>query len=210
MTQVVWDAIGERLFETGVDRGVLYLDNAGVAWNGLISVQENSSGGDPQPYYVDGYKYVNVAASEEFEATIEAFSAPREFGVCDGTVEYRSGLFVTQQRRRPFGLSYRTLIGNDISSHEHGYKIHLVYNALAAPSQRNNQTIKGSAEPTTLSWAISTTPPKLSALKPTAHFVIDSTRTDPGVLSDLEDLLYGTVSTDPDFPTPEELIELFS
>lgn len=210
MTQVVWDAVGERYFETGVDRGVLYLDNAGVAWNGLISVTENSSGGEPQPYYVDGYKYINIAAAEEFEATIQAFSAPREFGVCDGTVEYRAGLFITQQRRRPFGLSYRTKLGNDVDGSDHGYKIHLVYNALAAPSERNNQTIKSSPEPTTLSWAITTTPPRLSALKPTAHFVIDSTRTDPEVLADLEELLYGTASTDPDFPTPEELIELFS
>lgn len=210
MTLLQWDNVGERFYETGVDRGVLYLDNAGYAWSGLISVQENSSGGDPQPYYVDGYKYVNVAASEEFEATIEAFSAPREFDVCDGTVEVYSGLSITQQRRVPFGLSYRTMIGNDIDGLDHGYKIHIVYNALAAPSQRNNQTVKESPEPTVLSWAITTTPPRLSALKPTAHFVIDSRRTDPGVLSDLEDILYGTVGLDPDFPSPEELIALFS
>lgn len=209
MTLLQWDDVGERFYETGVDRGVLYIENEGFAWNGLIAVQETSTGGDPKPYYVDGYKYVNVAAAEEFEATIEAFAAPAEFGVCDGTVEIYNGLFVTAQRRRPFGLSYRTKIGTDITP-DHGYKIHLVYNALAAPSQRNNQTIKDSAEPTTLSWAITTTPPRLTALKPTAHFVIDSSKTDPEVLSDLEDILYGTVGTDPDFPTPEELIALFS
>lgn len=210
MTQLLWDQVGERFYETGVDRGVLYLDNAGFAWNGLISVQENSSGGDPQPYYVDGYKYANVAASEEFQATIEAFSAPKEFGVCDGVVEVYSGLFATQQRRRSFGLSYRTKIGNDVDGLDHGYKIHLVYNALAAPSERNNQTVKDTAEPTTLSWAITTRAPQVAALKPTAHFVIDSTKTDPSVLAELEDILYGTVSTDPVFPSPEELIELFS
>lgn len=210
MTQLVWDTVGERFYETGVDRGVLYLDNAGFSWSGLISVQENSSGGDPQPYYVDGYKYVNLASSEEFEATIEAYSAPQEFGVCDGTVEIYNGLSVTQQRRKSFGLSYRTMIGNDVDGPDHGYKIHIVYNALAAPSERSNQTIKEAPEPTTLSWAITTTPPRLTALKPSAHFVIDSRRTDPGVLSDLEDILYGTLSTDPDFPTPEELVELFS
>lgn len=210
MTQLVWDNVGERFYETGVDRGVLYLDNQGFSWNGLISVQENSSGGDPQPYYVDGYKYVNVASSEEFEATIEAYSAPREFAVCDGSVELYNGLTVTQQRRRPFGFSYRTKIGNDVDGVDHGYKIHIVYNALAAPSERSNQTIKDPPEPTTLSWAITTTPPKLTALKPSSHFVIDSTKTDPGVLSDLEDILYGTELTDPDFPTPAELIALFS
>lgn len=210
MTQLVWDTAGERFYETGVDRGVLYLDNEGFSWSGLISVQENSSGGDPQPYYVDGYKYANLASSEEFEATIEAFSAPSQFSVCDGNVELYNGLTITQQRRRPFGLSYRTKIGNDTGGVDHGYKIHLVYNALAAPSDRNNRTIQDSPEPTVLNWAITTKPPRVSALKPSAHFVIDTRNTDPGVLSDLEDLLYGTESTTPEFPTPEELIALFS
>jgi hypothetical protein len=210
MTKLVWDAAGERFFETGVDRGVLYLSNFGYAWNGLISVSEESSGGEPQPYYVDGYKYVNVAASEEFAATIEAFSAPREFGVCDGTVEIYNGLSVTQQRRQPFGLSYRTRIGNDLDGSDHGYKIHLVYNALAAPSARNNQTIKDSPEPTTLSWSITTTPVKITAMKPTSHFVIDSRRSNPADLAALEDILYGTASTNPTFPSASELIALFA
>lgn len=210
MTKLVWDNVGERFYETGVDRGVLFIGSVGYAWNGLISISESPSGGEPQPYYVDGYKYVNVASSEEFEATIEAYSAPKEFGVCDGTKELYSGLYVAQQRRQPFGLSYRTKIGSDVDGTDHGYKLHVVYNAMASPSQRNNQTLKDTPEPTTFSWAIKTVPQKLTGVKPTSHVIIDSTRVDPADLAALEDILYGTSGVNSAFITISALVAMFA
>lgn len=211
MTKLIWGVVGERYFEAGSDRGVLFIpEQAGVAWNGLVSVTESPSGGEPVPYYVDGVKYLNIAAAEEYEATISAFASPREFYQCDGTLSIRNGLYVTQQPRRSFGLCYRTLLGNDIDGVDYGYKLHLVYNALAAPSERNNATIADSSEPITLSWKISTTPPFISEYKPTAHMVIDSRTTDPVVLQTVEDILYGTDDVLSRLPSPNELIELFT
>jgi hypothetical protein len=211
VARIVWTAQGERFYETGIDRGVLYIPNdPGVAWPGLISVAESPSGGDAQPFYFEGLKYLNIATKEEYEATITSLYAPAEFLECDGVVRLQNGLLVTQQPRRSFGLSYRTKIGNDVAGSDHAYKIHLVYNALAAPSSRPNETLNASGEPSTFSWAITTKPPTITGYRPTAHLVIDTRYTDPEILSDLEDLLYGT---DEDFsvlPTPDELIDLLT
>lgn len=209
MARVIWGESGNRFYEAGVDRGVLYVDNIGVAWNGLTSVKESSSGGDPSPYYLDGVKYANIAASEEFEATIEAYSAPREFGQCDGTTSIQNGLFITQQKRKKFGFCYRTKRGNDTSGLEYGYKLHLVYNALAAPTDRENTTISASVDVNPLSWAVTTTPPVVSGYKPSAHMVIDSTQTTTARLKTVEDILYGTDAAAPRLPSQEELIVLF-
>lgn len=211
MTKLIWGTIGERFYEAGADRGVLYLNNGiSVPWNGLISVKEASDGGDPTPYYFDGFKYLNLSSSEEFKATIEAFSSPSEFTLCDGAVAVGNGLFITQQPRKAFGLSYRTKIGNDIDGLTYGYKLHLVYNALAAPSSRDNNTITDSLDPNTLSWEITTSPPPLSLFKPSAHLIIDSTKTLSSLMITLEDLIYGSTDTEPTLPTPDELIILFT
>lgn len=211
MPRVTWDVIGERFYEIGVDRGVLYPTSAlGIAWSGLISVSETPSGGEPRPFYIDGIKYVNISAAEEFEAAIGAFSSPSEFAPCDGVARIQNGLLVTNQPRKPFGLSYRSNLGNDTDGMDHAYKIHLVYNALAAPSQRANNTIDDSVNPSIFNWSITTLPPAITGYKPTAHLVIDSRYTDPAKLSEIEDLLYGTVATSSSLPTPDELIAIFN
>lgn len=211
MAVLEWGSAGQRFFEIGTDRGVLYPNNgsAGVPWNGLVSVSESPSGGEPKSYYVDGFKYLNMSTAEEYEATIEAFSAPLEFDVCDGTGSIRNGLFVTQQRRESFGFSYRTKIGNDIEGVELGYKIHLVYNALAAPAERNNTTMSDASDPVTLSWNITSSPIPIVGFKPSAHFIIDSRRTPKSVLSLIEDIVYGTSISDARLPSVVELVYLF-
>jgi hypothetical protein len=211
MTRLVWGVDGTRTFEAGVDRGVLYLPSAaGVPWSGLKAVKEAPSGGTPQPYYQDGIKHANISTAEEYNATLDAFSAPPEFAVCDGSVLLAAGLFATQQPRKPFGLSYRTRVGNDLKGLAHGYKIHLVYNALAAPAARDNNTQGQAAEVMNLSWAISTRPPLATTYKPTAHLVIDTRDLDPEVLSLLEDTLYGDSDTTPSLPTQAAIISMLS
>ena len=210
MTRVSWNDVGQRFYEAGTDRGVLYIDGQnGVPWNGLVGVSENSSGGEPKAYYLDGYKYLNVASAEDYAATINAFTSPREFDACDGTAAIQNGLFATQQPRKTFGFSYRTLIGNDVDGLSLGYKIHIVYNALASPVQRSYKTNGDSASPLTLDWSISTLAPRLTGIRPTAHFVIDSRLTPPRLLESIEDILYGSNSTEPRLPTAEELAQLF-
>lgn len=210
MTKLVWGTAGDRLYEAGTDRGVLYVPGlSGIAWNGLTAVKEDSSGGTAQPYYLDGFKYANISSSEEFEATIEAFSSPREFGVCDGTAALGNGLFITQQPRKQFSFSYRTKVGNDLDGLDHGYKIHIVYNALAAPSTRDNSTISASQDPNKLSWKITTMPPALLGFKPSAHFVVDSTLSPDDVLAELELILYGSETEAPRLITPAEIAKLF-
>lgn len=209
MSRLVWNAPGQKLFETGVDRGVLFVDGVGHAWSGLRAVNESPTGGDPTPYYLDGIKYLNIASAEEFEATIEALSAPKAFDLCQGRKELYAGLMVTEQPRKSFAFSYRTLLGNDIESYGLGYKIHLVYNALARPAARSNSSIGSSVSPNVLSWSISTTPPLTPGLRPTSHWIVDSTLTDPLVLEELESLLYGTDITNASIPSPAELITLF-
>jgi len=193
-----------------VDRGVLYAPSQpGVPWVGLVSVNEAPVGGEARAAYIDGIKYLNIASAEEYKATLTAISAPPEFGPCDGNVSIQNGLIATAQPRKPFGLCYRTLIGNSDSA-EIAYKLHLVYNALAAPATRNNNTLSDQADSNNYSWDISTLAPTLTNLKPTAHLIVDSRYADSGVLSDLEDLLYGTVSTDPSLPVPDDVVALFA
>lgn len=210
MTKLEWNIVGERYYEAGLDRGVLFLsDGMGVPWNGLISVRESPSGGEPKPYYLDGIKYLNVAASEEFNATIDAFSSPSEFGPYEGAGSIGNGLFITQQPRKSFGLAYRTKLGNDVNASDHSYKLHIVYNALAEPSQRRNKTLGGSAEPITLSWAISTTPVVMGTHKPSGHLVINALEAGETRMDELEDILYGTVSSNSRLPSPSEMISIF-
>jgi hypothetical protein len=207
MSKLAWGDIGERIFEIGLDRGVLYVPGEiGVAWMGLIAVTEEITGGEPRPYYIDGEKYLNLLTAEEFEATIESFGCPDGFGVCDGNVRIHTGLIATQQARQTFGLSYRTLIGNDVQGSNFAYKIHLVYNALAAPTERENTTLGDSADPTTYSWSITTKAPAITGYRRTAHLVVDTRLYGASVISDVEDLLYGTHSTDPILPDPDDLV----
>lgn len=211
MTKLTWGDFGQRFYESGADRGVLYIPGlTPVAWNGLTAVNEAPTGGDAKPYYYDGFKYLNLSSSEEYEATIEAFSSPPEFARCDGTGTIHAGLFITQQPRKSFSFCYRTLIGNDIDALEHGYKLHLVYNALAGPSARSNKTLSNSVEPLVSSWGITTLPPAMTGFKPSAHVVIDSRQTSDAMLRQIEDLLYGTDTTLPSLPTPEELAVMFA
>lgn len=207
MPRLGWSVSGTRFYETGVDRGVLYIgEQPGVAWSGLTSIVENPVGGETKSYYVDGAKYWAAASAEEFEATISAYIYPDEFGECDGTSRIRPGLFVTQQKRKSFALSYRTKIGNDQSGSELGYKIHIVYNAIAAPSQHTYSTIDDSTEPSDFSWNIVTRQPNLYS---PVHVVIDSRSTDPLILELIENVLYGSDTETSRLPNFEELTELF-
>lgn len=211
MTRLVWDEPGSKIYETGVDRGVLFpRSGPGVPWVGLVAVNEEASGGDITPLYFDGVKYMDIQAATDFEATIEAYSAPSEFGECDGTKQISPGLFVTQQPRKTFGFSYRTLIGNDLESIDYGYKLHIVYNATAAPANRNYATIKENFDAPTKSWKVSTVPPPASLYKPTAHFVIDSTKVDPYMLQDLESYLYGRDDRDANLLTQDEVVAVLA
>ena len=215
MAVLTWDQFGERFYETGVDHGVLYIPTAGVydsgvAWNGLISVTESPSGAEPSPQYADNIKYLNLLSTEEFGGTIEAYTVPDEFAQCDGTAFPKEGLAVGQQTRKTFGLSYRTKIGNDTDGQDLGYKLHLVYGALAAPSEKAYSTINDSPEAVTFSWEFTTTPVEVTGLKPTALLTIDSTKVDEADLTALEALLYGTALKEPSLPLPDAVIALFS
>ena len=214
MSKLVWDKTGERLYETGVDHGVLYpvqaggVYNKGVAWNGLISVTESPSGAEASPIYADNIKYLNLMSAEEFGATIEAYMYPDEFAECDGSAEIAKGVNIGQQSRKTFGLCYRTVIGNDVNSNEHGYKLHMIYGALAAPSEKGYQTINDSPEAITFSWELSTTPVNVEGFKPTASLTIDSTKADPSKLAALETILYGGAETEARLPLPDEIATL--
>lgn len=216
MTQLVWDAVGERLYETGVKKGVLYPQAPGgtyplgIAWNGLASISESPSGAEASPIYADDTKYLNLVSAEEFGATIEAYTYPEEFGVCDGSAEIATGVLIGQQARTPFGLAYRTALGNDTEGESYGYKLHLIYGALAAPSEKGYQTINDSPEAITFSWEVSTTPVAVTDFRPTASLVIDSTKVDKDTLAALEDILYGTEAADPSLPLPDEIAEMFA
>ena len=216
MAVLIWDEVGERFYETGVKKGVLFLKDSagnypsGVAWNGLVSVAEKPSGGEASPNYADDIKYVDIMSAEEFGATIEAFTYPDEFGVCDGSAELATGVAIGQQSRSTFGLAYRTALGNDIDGLEHGYKLHLIYGAVAKPSEKSYQTINDSPEAITFSWEITTTPVVVTGKKPTASLIINSTKVDPSVLATLENILYGTAEADPRLPLPNEVAALFA
>ena len=213
--KLVWDEIGKRTYETGVDRGVLFpMSNAGqyaagVAWNGLTAVNESPSGAEASPLYADNIKYLELMSAEEFGASIEAYTYPDEFAECDGSAEPAPGVMIGQQPRKKFGFSYRTKLGNDTDGDSHGYKLHLVYNALAAPSEKGYQTINDSPEAITFSWEVTTTPVAVEGYKPTAHLVIDSTKVDAEKLAQLEALLYGTEEKEASLPTPDEVIAIF-
>ena len=216
MAKIVWDATGERLFETGVDHGVIYPQAIGgtypkgAAWNGLTAVTESPSGAEPTPLYADNIKYLTLMSVEEFAFTIEAYMYPDEFAECNGEGTLAKGVIIGQQKRKTFGLSYRSIIGNDVDGDSHGYKLHLVYGALAAPSEMSRSTVNDTPEASTMSWECSTTPVSVAKFKPTAHIVIDSTKADPTKLKKLEDILYGSdnESTEARLPLPDEVASL--
>ncbi len=214
--EIKWDQVGDRHYETGVDHGVLYIPDAvgaytnGYAWNGLISVSEAPSGAEATAQYADNIKYLNLVSAEEFGATVEAYTYPKEFEQCDGSAAPVAGLAIGQQTRRQFGLSYRTLKGNDVLGTDFGYKLHLIYGALAAPTEKAYNTVNDSPEAITFSWELTTTPVEVPGFKPSASLTIDSTEVDPDALAVLEEILYGTGGTDPRLPLPGEVIALFS
>lgn len=214
MSKLVWDQTGEREYETGVKNGVLYVQGEGgtypkgVAWNGLISVTESPSGAEATALYADDIKYLNLMSNEEFGATIEAYMSPEEFDQCDGTASIATGVSIGQQKRKAFGMAYKTTIGNDVDGNDYGYKIHLIYGALAAPSEKAYSTINDSPEAMTLSWELSTTPVNVKGFKPTASVVIDSTKADPTKLKKLEEILFGAESTEARLPLPDEIVSI--
>lgn len=216
MARISWDQVGERLYEAGVDRGVLYLaDNlgqydTGFAWNGLTGVTESPSGAESNPQYADNIKYLNLVSAEEFGATIEAFTYPDEFAQCDGTATPLPGIALGQQGRRLFGLSYRTLVGNDTNGTEFGYKIHLIYGAQASPSEKAYTTINDSPEALTFSWELSTSAVPVDGYKPTASITLDSTELPANLMGTFEDILYGSASVEPRLPPPDEVITHFT
>ena len=216
MSKIVWDAVGEHIFETGVRNGVLYLKdengayNTGVAWNGLTSVSESPEGAEPTDLYADDIKYLTLMSAENFKATIEAYTYPVEFEECDGSATIANGVVIGQQARKPFGLCYRTAIGNDTDGNEHGYKLHIVYGCQASPSEKQYSTINDSPDAVTFSWEVSTTPVNVNGKKPTATLIIDSTKADKAKLTDLEAILYGAESTEPRLPLPDEIATLMT
>lgn len=216
MAALTWDDSGKRLYETGVDRGVLYVMSAGtygtgVAWNGLTGVTESPSGAEETALYADNIKYVSLYSAEEFGATIEAYTYPDEFAKCDGSAELADGTYIGQQERSTFGLSYRTLIGNDTEGQSHGYKLHLIYGAKASPSEKAYATVNDSPEAITFSWEVTTTPVNVTGMKPTAVITIDSTKADADCLAALEAKLYGSEpSGTPTLPLPDEVKTLMT
>lgn len=214
MAKLEWDKIGERLYETGIDHGVLYpytsgAPGTGVAWNGLTSVTESPSGAEPNPQYADNIKYLNLRSAEEFGGTIEAFTYPDEWAECDGSKSPSKGVYFGQQTRKMFGLSYRTKIGNDTEGDDYGYSLHLVYGATASPSERQYQTINDSPEPVTLSWEFDTQAVAVEGYKPVAHIEINSRLVNATKLAAFEKKLYGDTDTEPSLPLPAEVLTLF-
>lgn len=216
MSKIVWDAIGEHTFETGVRNGVLYLKgvegtyNTGVAWNGLTSVSESPEGAEATDLYADDVKYLTLMSAENFKATIEAYTYPVEFEECDGSATIAKGVVIGQQPRKPFGLCYRTAIGNDTDGNEHGYKLHIVYGCQASPSEKQYSTINDSPEAITFSWEVNTTPVNVNGKKPTATLIIDSTKADKAKLTALEAILYGSEEQEPRLPMPDEIAALMT
>lgn len=214
MTRLEWDKTGERFYETGVDRGVLYpmVANAypkGVSWSGMINVNESPSGAEASPLWADNMKYLNLMSAEEYAASIEAYSYPDEFAECDGSAEIAPGVSIGQQTRKTFGFAYRTLIGNDTEGTDYGYKIHMIYGCKASPSEKAHATVNDSPEAATMSWEVTTTPVNVEGHKPTANVTIDSTKVSKEALQRLEDILYGTTEQEARLPLPSELIEIF-
>lgn len=216
MTALVWDDAGKRYYETGIDKGVLYpIDGTGAyptgyAWNGLISVTESPSGAEPTPLWADNIKYLTLVSIEEFAATLEAYTYPDQFALCDGSATPQPGVLVNQQDRKIFGLVYRSKVGNDVAGDALGYKLHLLYGCLASPSEKAYQTVNDSPEAITFSWEISTTPPVITGYKPTSLIIIDSRTADPTDLAALNDQLFGTAIITPNLPLPDAVIAIFT
>lgn len=217
MSRIVWDKIGERFYETGVKNGVLYVYDStkkeygtGVAWNGLTAVTESPSGAEATALYADDIKYLNLMSNEEFGGTIEAYTYPDEFKACNGEADLATGVTIGAQTRKTFGLCYRTTLGNDIDGNDYGYKLHLVYGALAAVSEKAYATINDSPEAITFSWEFTTTPVEVKDHKPTACVTIDSTKVDASKLAELEAMLYGGESTEPTLPLPDAIATMFA
>lgn len=214
MSKIVWDNVGERLYETGVRNGVLYVQDSsgtypkGVAWNGLTAVTESPSGAEASPMYADDIKYLNLISAEEFGATIEAYMYPDEFKECNGEATLVKGVTIGQQKRKTFGFCYRTVVGNDVDGEDFGYKIHLIYGATAAPSEKPYATINDSPEAITFSWEVTTTPVTVEGYKPTASLTIDSTQVTPEQLAAIEAILYGTEDAEARLPLPSEILTL--
>lgn len=216
MSKLTWDNTGERLYETGVKQGVLYLlDETGVyknavAWNGLTAVTESPSGAEATALYADDIKYLSLMSAEEFGATIEAYTYPEEFGQCDGSASLATGVYIGQQARKTFGMCYKTTLGNDVEGNDYGYKLHIIYGAKAAPSEKAYATINDSPEAITFSWEITTTPVNVAGFKPTASIVIDSTKADKTCLAALEAKLYGGEASEAELPLPDEVKTLMT
>lgn len=216
MAKIVWDQLGKKLYETGTDHGVLYVRNdqgaydGGVAWNGLTAVTQSPSGAEPSPLYADNIKYLELISNEEFGFSIEAYTYPDEFAACNGEAELVEGVSLAQQTRAIFGMSYRTLIGNDVKGDQYGYKIHLIYGARAGVSEKAYATVNDSPEAITFSWECTTTPVAVEGFKPTAHIEIDSTKVDATKLAALEEVLYGSESEEARLPLPSELTTMFA
>lgn len=227
--RLIWDKAGERFYETGVDHGVVYpmqtggTFSKGVPWNGLSAVTESPSGAEDSPVYADNIKYLNLMSVEEFGATVEAYTYPPEFAECDGSVEIVPGMFAGQQNRKMFGMAYRTILGNDVDNNDYGYKLHVIYNALAAPSEKGYSSVNDSPEPIAFSWELTTTPVAIDTvidgkkLKPTACLTFDSTKFDKAFMAKLEDILFGknptteggTDGTEARLPFPDEILKLY-
>ena len=216
MSKIVWDQTGDRLYETGVKQGVLYVQDTqgtypkGVAWNGLTAVTESPSGAEATPLYADDIKYLNLISTEELGGTIEAYTYPDEFAECDGSASIATGVYIGQQPRKTFGMCYTTTVGNDVDSNAHGYKLHLIYGALASPSEKAYSTINDSPEAITFSWEFSTTPVNVTGFKPTANIVIDSTKATPEKMAALEKILYGDTDVEPRLPLPDEVAQVMT
>lgn len=216
MSKLVWDKTGERLYETGVKQGVLYPQAAGgtypmgVAWNGLTNITESPSGAEATALYADDIKYLNLVSAEELGGTIEAYTYPDEFAECDGSAALTEGVFIGQQDRKTFGLCYRTTLGNDVDSNGHGYKLHLIYGALAAPSEKAYATINDSPEAITFSWEFKTTPVNVTGHKPTASLTLDSTKVSETKMAALEKVLYGDGETEARLPLPDEVVQILT
>ena len=216
MAKLVWDESGKRLYETGVEKGVLYVQGEngqyqnGVAWNGLTAVTESPSGAEPTALYADDIKYLELFSAEEFGATIEAYTYPAEFEACDGSASLGEGVTIGQQDRKAFGLCYRTIVGNDVKGNENGYKLHLIYGAKAKPSEKAYATVNDSPEAVTFSWEVTTTPVNVAGFKPTASVTIDSTKITPEKLKLIEDKLYGTASEEATLPLPDEIKQIIA
>ena len=216
MAKLVWDQIGERFYETGVDHGVLYpQDNLGaysngVAWNGLTSVSESPSGAEPTDLYADNIKYLSIRSAETFGATVEAYTYPDEFAVLDGSAELADGVIIGQQPRKAFGLCYRTRVGNDIQFENYGYKLHLIYGCSVSPSEKSYQTINDSPEAITFSWEMTTIPVNVTGFKPTATVILDSKTLGTAKMTAIEDVLYGTTEADPRLPLPDEVLSIIN